>query len=473
MEEIYGFQGLERSDPLKENLAKAALEELREMLIKRCDKLRGYLLTRNGRVVDEYYCPPYQKEDKVWVYSVSKAFTATAVGLAADQGLIRVEDKVVDFFPDKLPDNPGENLKKMRVRDLLTMSTGHGEDTGTAVLTAEDGDWVRAFLKCPVVHEPGTYFCYNSGATYILSAILRKVTGMGLVEYLKPRLFQPLGFDEVLWDQSPAGIEAGGWGLKVRLEDLAKLGELYLQKGMFHGKRIFSSRWAEEASGTAMDNSRNNTVNADWKQGYGYQMWRGRHNTFRADGAVGQFCIVMPDQNAVLTVLSETDDMQKVLDGVWETLLPALNASLTSDLETQIHQQRYDLEDNDRGFTGIQFCFEKGELELALSTREQEYCLQAAAGEWKAGRTAMPIGHSSLVPYFSLLGREQEVSAHYEWRAANELEISLVWRESPHREKIRCTFQEKEISILCPPNASAANIGIPAFCMKGRLSEEA
>ncbi len=466
------FQALERSMPLLENMPETVLDELLEMLIRNCEQLRGYLLTRNGKVVGEYYRPPYGREDKVWVYSVSKAFTATAVGIACQEGLLKLEDRAADFFQDRLPKEPGEYLRAMRVQDLLCMSTGQAVDAGEAMLAAEDGDWIRAFLEIPVVYRPGTHFCYNSGATYILSAIVKAATKEGLVEYLKPRLFRPLGFDQILWDKSPEGIEAGGWGLKARLEDLAKLGELYRQRGIYRGQRILEEEWVERATGACIDNSQNDTVNIDWKQGYGFQMWRGRHNTFRADGAVGQYCIVMPDQNAVLTVLSETVDMQKVLDGVWDVLLPALNSSLHSEMEKEISSKRYLLRANELEFSSVRFCFAQDELTCLLSGKDEEYSLCALAGRWREGTTILPIGHSSLVPYFSLRGRPQVVSAHYEWTAVNVLEINLVWRESPHRERLICEFQGESVTITCPPNLSAANIGRKAFHVVGRVRSD-
>ena len=260
------------------------------------------------------------------------------------------------------------------------------------------------------------------------------------------------------------------WGLKVRLEDLTKLGELYRCKGVYKGKRIFSVEWAQLATGICADNSRDHTNNIDWKQGYGFQMWRGRHNTFRADGAVGQFCIVFPDQQAVLTILSETDDMQNVLNGVWDILLPAFNASLQSEEEGRVSQRNYVLDKNERGFTGAYFCFENGELTFRLSARGGEYVLKAAAGRWMESKTAMPIGHSSLVAYGSLQGVEQVISAHYEWTAENTLEINLVWRESPHRDKAICTFEGDTVKIVCPPNASAANVGMKEMVIMGKCT---
>ena len=268
------------------------------------------------------------------LHSVSKTFTATAVGLAIADGKMKLTDKVIDFFPDKLPAEVSDNLKAMTVRDLLTMSCGHDDDPTGVCRDAED--WVKAFLAYPVKHQPGTFYCYNSLGTYMLSAIVQKVTGEKVVDYLTPRLFEPLHIDKPRWDESPQGINAGGWGLYLKTEDLAKMGQLLLQKGEWNGKQVIPADWVEEMSkkqvesvnpGTRLEQAaeRGMTVEtSDWMQGYGYQMWRCRPGCYRADGANGQYIIVVPDKNAVIAITSNVQDLQKELNLVWDNILPAL-----------------------------------------------------------------------------------------------------------------------------------------------------
>ena len=268
------------------------------------------------------------------LHSVSKTFTATAVGLAIADGKMSLTDKVIEFFPDKLPAEVSDNLKRMTVRDLLTMSCGHDvEPTGQR----EEGvDWVQAFLAHPVVHEPGTFYLYNSLGTYMLSAIVQKVTGEKVVDYLTPRLFDPLHIDKPKWEESPQGINTGGWGLYLKTEDLAKMGQLLLQNGEWNGKQIIPAEWVAEMSkkqvesinpGTRMEEAEAKGMtkeNSDWMQGYGYQMWQCRPGCFRADGARGQYIIVVPDKNAVIAITSDVEDLQGELNLVWNHILPAL-----------------------------------------------------------------------------------------------------------------------------------------------------
>ena len=166
------------------------------------------------------------------LFSLSKSFTSTAVGMAVAEGRLSVDDPVLSFFPDEAPRKPGENLAAMRVRHLLAMSTGHDQDTTEHLYRRRDGNWARAFLARPVAHAPGTHFLYNTGATYMLSAIVQKVTGQTLLEYLRPRLFEPLGIEGATWETCPRGVNTGGFGLSVKTEDIARFGQLYLQRGV-------------------------------------------------------------------------------------------------------------------------------------------------------------------------------------------------------------------------------------------------
>ena len=267
------------------------------------------------------------------LHSVSKTFTATAVGLAIADGKMALTDKVIDYFPDKLPAEVSDNLKAMTVRDLLTMSCGH--DVEPSFRNPEQ-EWVTAFLAHPVVHEPGTFYLYNSLGTYMLSAIVQQVTGEKVVDYLTPRLFEPLYIDKPKWEESPQGINCGGWGLYLKTEDLAKMGQLLLQKGEWNGKQLIPAEWVAEMSkkqvesinpGTRIEQAAERGMTketSDWMQGYGYQMWRCRPGCFRADGARGQYIIIVPDKNAVIAITSNVEDLQGELNLVWDNILPVL-----------------------------------------------------------------------------------------------------------------------------------------------------
>lgn len=298
--------------------------------------LHSLMIVQHGNVVAEHWMSQGKKDEPHILNSVSKTFTATAIGLAIHEGQLKLTDKLVSFFPDKLPAEVSDNLAAITVRDLLTMNCGHDTDPTAAIREKKGNDWVEDFLAWPVLHKPGTFFCYNSVGTYMLSAILQKVTGQKVVDYLTPRLFKPLGITDARWDESPQGINTGGWGLFLKTEDLAKMGQLFLQKGRWNGKQLIPEDWVTAASSKQVpslpagmkpemvEKLQMTPETSDWLQGYGYQMWRCRHNAYRADGANGQYIIVLPELDAVIVTTAHIPDMQAEINLIWEYLLPAL-----------------------------------------------------------------------------------------------------------------------------------------------------
>lgn len=308
-----------------------AVEEDRE-------DIHSIMILRQGKVVYEKWMGDGSPDKPHALWSVSKTFTSMAVGLSIGDGLLKLDDKLITFFPDLLPAKVSENLKQITVRDLLTMNCGHDTDPTGELLSGKgrDENWVKKFLAWPVTHRPGTYFCYNSLGTYMLSAIVQKVTGQKVVDYLSKRLFFPLGIDKPEWEESPQGINCGGWGLYLKTEDLAKMGLLLLQRGSWNGKQILPEEWVEEATkcqvpsvpaGMRPEDAAKNGLTeetSDWVQGYGYQTWQCRHHAFRADGMYGQYIIVIPKAEAVIVVTAHVDDMQKELNMIWNHILSVL-----------------------------------------------------------------------------------------------------------------------------------------------------
>ena len=296
--------------------------------------IHSVMIVKDGNVIYSHWQSEGVDSVPHVLHSVSKTFTATAVGLAIADGKMALTDKVIDYFPDKLPAEVSDNLKAMTVRDLLTMSCGH--DVEPSWRGDPDQDWVTIFLAQPVVHKPGSFYLYNSLGTYMLSAIVQQVTGEKVVDYLTPRLFEPLHIDKPKWEESPQGINCGGWGLYLKTDDLAKMGQLLLQKGEWNGKQLIPAEWVAEMSkkqvesinpGMRIEEAEAKGMTketSDWMQGYGYQMWRCRPGCFRADGARGQYIIVVPDKNAVIAITSNVEDLQGELNLVWNRILPVL-----------------------------------------------------------------------------------------------------------------------------------------------------
>ena len=316
---LLASEPLPRSTPEAQGISSTALLEIVSEADAQFDQMNSIMLLRHGCVVAEGWWSPYRSEDRHQLYSLSKSFTSTAVGLAAAEGKLDIHDLVLKHFADQASKEPSAKLSAMRVKDLLTMSTGHQTEPP---MRERDAPWVQTFLNHPVEHTPGAHFLYNTPATYMQSALVQKVTGQKLVDYLQTRLFQPLGIEDPLWEESPQGISVGGSGLNVRTEDIAKFGQLYLQKGVWKGKQLVPADWIAMATSKQVSNG--SDPNSDWNQGYCFQFWRCRHNCYRGDGAFGQYCIVMPDYDAVLAITSGQGNMQAPLNLVWDKLLPAM-----------------------------------------------------------------------------------------------------------------------------------------------------
>ncbi len=321
-------KALPRSAPEAEGFAQGAFDAYLEAVKKSGQEVHSVMVLRHGKVIAEKWLGDHAPRINHVMHSVSKTFTATAIGFAVSENRLKVSDKVISFFPDELPEQVSPHLAAMEIRHLLTMSVGQEKDP-SAEIRKQDSRWEKLFLATPILHEPGTKFLYNSLASYMLSAIITKVTGEKLVDYLYPRLFRPLGISGVEWDISPSGVNTGGWGLYIKTEDMAKMGQFFLRKGKWNGRQLLPEAWFEEATSAqimqkpGLSPKHRERKTSDWVQGYGYQMWRCRHNAFRADGANGQFIIIIPEKDAVVVTTANVKNMQSEIDLIWDHLLPA------------------------------------------------------------------------------------------------------------------------------------------------------
>jgi CubicO group peptidase (beta-lactamase class C family) len=473
---------LPRSTPEEQGIPAAAIQRFIEDANTKLDEIHSFMLVRHGQVVAETWWSPYAANEQHVLYSLSKSFTSTAMGLAVAEGKLRIDDPVLKFFPDDAPAMPSKNLQAMRVRDLLTMSTGH-RDEDIRNFPYLDPNAVRQFLALPVADKPGTHFVYNTPGTFIQSAIIQKVTGQSTLEYLRSRLFEPLGIASPRWDANPRGISLGGFGLSVTTEDIAKFGQLYLQKGKWQGKQLVPAAWVEQATARQMSNGSDPA--SDWDQGYGFQFWRCQHGFFRGDGAFGQYCIVLEKYDAVIAITSGTRDMPAILKLVWDELLPALerdtplppNAAAdqglkttmaTLSLSTPAGQETSPLADKIRGrpylFPGnpqgiesltVNPVIEKGSQTFSLRVGGAEQLLSAGYGHWVKGK-------------LQTAGESEVVAASGAWTAEHLYTLKVVRYRTPFNMTYTLRFAGNEVLLDAEQNASLGERKFPQVIGKAR-----
>ena len=455
-------QTLHRATPESVGIASGVLVAWIDELERTVFDTHSLMVLRHGKVVAEGWWAPNSAELNQKLFSLSKSFTSTAVGLAVAEGRFGLDDAVVSFFPDDAPATIGPNLAAMKVRHLLAMCTGHTEAQVNGRIGFEGENWVGLFLAQPVEDVPGSHFVYNTAATYMLSAIIQRTTGQKLVDYLGPRLFEPLGVANPIWEECPRGINTGGYGLEIRTEDIARFGQLYLQKGVWGGRQLIPAEWVEAATSIQIDNSPNDL--ADWAQGYGYQFWRGRHGSYRGDGAFGQYCLVLPDEDVVVAITAGTEWMHRILDSVWKVLLPGLKSSpLPEDaaahgaLEERLRGLRLDpkggpaASELEAGLSGV--VFRAGTNPFAIASIRFEFtpaggtmvCERdgAPTDRLEFGRSAWREGASTLGPDW--LGRPLVASAT--WPRPDLLEIEVFLYATPFRFTLGCDFADGELSL--------------------------
>lgn len=465
---------LPRSSPEAQGVSSASLSSFIGRAEQDRDRLglHGLVVLRHGHVILDAAWSPYNAAIPHSLYSLSKSFTSTAVGLAIAEGKLSLDDPVLKFFPDDAPSEPSKNLRSMRVRDLLRMATGHQGEPRVSMTDSQP--WTKTFLVQPVPFKPGSHFLYNTPATYMASAIVQKVTGQTVLDYLKPRLFDPLGIKDPTWGASPQGITLGGYGLSLRTEEIARFGQLLLQKGRWQGKQVVPEEWIAEATTRQISNGSDPA--SDWDQGYGYQFWRCTHGAFRGDGAFGQFCVVLPEQDAVVAITSGSGDLQGILNLVWSELLPAFqpsaepaNSAAEGALKLRLANLRLRAVEGEssnetaRRVTGRRYAFPSNPLKfealsveagdtptLILRADGQDRRIPLKSGDWVKGEV-MALGPIEPGPTASTGA----------WTDAETLTTRVAFVSTPFVATFRLKFTGDEVQLAAETNVGFGPTRLP------------
>jgi CubicO group peptidase (beta-lactamase class C family) len=429
--------------------------------------LHSLMILRHGVVVAEGWWAPYRSDDIQLLYSLSKTFLAMAVGIAIGEGRFSTEDLVADLLPDLVPESLPDHLRQLRVRHLLSMASGHREETLPRIV-AMGPDPVRNFLALAPDEPPGSVFAYNQGNSLALSQIITSMTGQRVVDYLRPRLFDPLSIDEAEWLPTPTGIDQGFSGLHVTTESVAKLGQLVLRNGRWGDTQLVPAEFVAECRRPQVGNSRQ-LASPDWREGYGYQMWMCRHGAQRGDGAFGQLAVVLPDADAVIACTAQVIDMQAELDLIWEHLLPAFRdsrpaAGAERELAEKLtrlsapavtpagHRPDRPVELSPTSAQGpftdrierVRIEPLAGGTRLVLTAHGKEHAFEVQDRQWRDG--TLPGLHSAF----------PEVSVSAAWVSDEDYHAEIVSRRTPHRLQLRARLGSQptlSVGWLAPPLA--------------------
>lgn len=352
--------------------------------------LRSFRLYRKGKTVSADFTP-HRADDRMHLYSLSKSFTSTAVGIAQEMGLLHVNERMLDIFPECAPPEISENLAAMTLGDVLSMQSGHAVCHLDQMRLSEDA--VRTFLAMPVVYRPGTTFVYSTGGTCVCGAAVEKRSGMKLNDFLQEHLFSKLGIERPRALCLADGRHCGGTGIFLSADDVFKFGKMLLNGGVYEGQRIVSEEWLRTATSPIADNSTNGTP--DWVVGYGYQFWRNARGGFRGDGAYGQLCVVLPEEDTVVVQLAEAANMQQELTDIYTLLdaidqgeaeaapdpIDALHPALTGGERKDAVSYRY--KENPAELRSATLAIDPdGILTLRMETAYGLQILRAGSGEW-------------------------------------------------------------------------------------------
>lgn len=496
------IDGLPRLAPQLRGTDPSVLVDLLDAIAAQGLELHSLLVWQQDALILDAWWAPYGPQRPHMMHSVTKSFTSAAVGLAVADGLLSVEDPVVGFFPDlPPPDLPAADLARlgrMRVRDLLTMASGHGQGISGGSWRRITTSWVADFLRQPMSYEPGEVFVYDSAASYMLSAIVQRVSGRRIHDLLDERIFRPMQMSGAMrWDLGPDGVNTGGNGLSCTTADMLKLGILHLQGGAWQGRQLLPRDWVAAAVGMQLRNVVMGAFTGDHylgpdapgaevREGYGYQWWRGPHDSFSANGLFGQYCIALPNQQAVVAFTGGLEDSdQRMHELVYDLLRPALGAgggtpAAEAALAARLAALRvatrprgpgaaaaqiaarfgsWQAAPNDQQIESIALAPAPGGVAVTLTIAGTAHRLVAGYEQFVESRTTLPGArlHHSYEPAEGL-----QLAACASWTPdAGALVLDLLFVETAFRDTLTLTFTASGLHLARRVNVNSAALELP------------
>ncbi len=482
--------GLLRSTPEEQGVPSETIAKFFQKVEEKGYDVHGLMMLRHGKVIVEHWWAPYGPEYQHAMYSATKTFTGTAIGFAVQEGLLNIEDKVISFFPDLVPDTISPELAELSVKHLLTMSVGHASTRYAGSGLSQ----VRSFLAAPFQYEPGTSFAYNITASHMLSHILTKVSGMTIYEYLKPRLLDPLGIENIVWEMDNDGINMGNGGTHMKTSDMAKMGLFLINKGKWNGKKLLDPAWIEAATTPHIfehtDWTKEQIDNAtdDGAQGYGYQIWMGRKNSYRAIGGQNQLIMVIPEYDFILVCHSQIGDEAGFNSLIYD-MLPSmsdekLKANNSFNLKEEIAgyeikrpfegqsknkvtmgTRRFEMDENTAGIKNVLFRFDaSGNCYITFITPSAVHNIPFGLDSWLHGMTDRALSIARTV-YPNKMGVTPVHTAGIcTWTDENHLSTYYLSMFNPGSdERMQFTFEgdHLKMEIIAPTQQRMGPPGMP------------
>ncbi len=477
---------LPRSTPEAEGVPSRAIARVIERFAEEGLETHSMMSARNGKVIADCRWEPYIPDYPYTLFSLTKSYNATAVALAIDAGLMSLDSKVVSFFPecDKL--DLDEKMREMTVRHCLTMTSGYYENiSGSGVWSQMNENWVETFLQLPLSYTPGSHYVYNSGSSHIMSAIISRATGQSSRDYLMDRLFLPMGIEDVRWDTDHQGNSCGGWGLNLCAEDTIKFAQLYLQEGVWNGKRLLPEWWVRQCG----QNYEKPYANDDGI-GYGYQFWNLADGTYFGAGAFGQYVVIMPYCGVVASIMAakDTHDSGRVKQTSVRILAEELSAGVNNGIpategadfaelksvisklslyrpktaaragtESRINSKKYICEgifSNVDRIEAMQFDFLSDRLDYRQWDSAGEHIVSCGIGEWLEGTTTITgkaLHHNREFPVMSVAGCA-------EWTDDKTLVMRWAFLNMPFVDTVKCTFDGDKVIMIRSSNVNSENV---------------
>lgn len=412
--------------------------------------LRAFRMYRKGETVSATF-PPFRPDEGMHLYSLSKSFTSVCVGIAQDMGLLSLQERIIDIFPEYAPENVSENLSLMTLGDVLSMQSGHSVCHLDKMRFSDNA--VKTFMAMPVPYKPGTTFVYSTGGTAVCGAAVAKRSGMKLSDFMDKYLFSKLGIENRNPICCADGTHCGGTGIFISPDELYRFGLMLLHGGVYNGERIASESFLQSATVKIADNSMNGTP--DWVAGYGYQFWVNARNGFRGDGAYGQLCVVLPKEDTVFILQGEVGNMQNELSDIYWLLdhVCERNPDEQKQLEQDVNsyyaplpgpipeQKCYMLQDNPAQIQSITILpSSDGSVALQFDTAYGKQIILAGNGKWLESNPMLRYCNPSinaLDPHFGWIETHHLRSSYH--LDDDGLKVVCKHTDTPHTQTIHFT----------------------------------